>query len=137
MELWNHTSLSDLILWGLFGYSTYDLFLFSLVVLASAVALLGNVLFLLLIQANRHLHTPMYFFLSQLSIMDLLVMSTVVPTMAANLLSGHKSISWGACATQIFLVVMVTGAECFLFGVMAFDQYVAVCHPLWYPVLMN
>lgn len=64
MELWNHTSLSNLILWGLFGYSTYDLFLFSLVVLASAVALLGNVLFLLLIQANSHLHTPMYFFLS-------------------------------------------------------------------------
>ncbi|XP_022347686.1 olfactory receptor 2M5-like [Enhydra lutris kenyoni] len=133
MELWNHTSLSDLILLGLFGY----LFLFSLVILASAVALLGSILFLLLIQANRHLHIPRYFFLSQLSIMDLIVMSTVVPKMAANLLSGHKSISWGASATQIFLVVMVTGAECFLLAFMAYDRYVAVCHPLRYPVLMN
>ncbi|XP_026363370.1 olfactory receptor 2M3-like [Ursus arctos] len=137
MELWNHTSLSGFILLGLFGYSTYDLFLFSLVLLASAVALLGNSLFLLLIQANRHLHTPMYFFLSQLSIMDLIMMSSVVPKMAVNLLSGSKSISRGACATQIFLVVMVTGAECFLLAVMAYDRYAAVCHPLRYPVLMN
>ncbi|XP_008681981.2 olfactory receptor 2M3-like [Ursus maritimus] len=137
MELWNHTFLSDFILLGLFSYSTNDLFLFSLVLLASAVALLGKSLFLLLIQANRHLHTPMYFFLSQLSIMDLILMSTVVPKMAVNLLSGHKSISSGACATQIFLVVMVRGAECFLLAVMAYDRYAAVCHPLRYPVLMN
>ncbi|XP_004413554.1 PREDICTED: olfactory receptor 2M3-like [Odobenus rosmarus divergens] len=137
MQLWNHTSLSDFIFFGLFSYSTYDLFLFSLVLLAFAVVLLGNILFLLLIQANRHLHTPMYFFLSQLSIMDLIMMSTVVPKMVVNLLSGRKYISWGACATQIFLVVMVTGAECFLSAVMAYDRYVPVCHPLRYPLLIN
>ncbi|KAB0385412.1 hypothetical protein FD755_000368 [Muntiacus reevesi] len=137
MDIWNHTSLSDFILLGLFSYSPYNFFLFSLVLLASATALAGNILFLLLTQADRRLHTPMYFFLSQLSIMDLTIMGTVVPKMAANFLSGSKFISRGGCATQVFLVVMVGGAECFLLAVMAYDRYVAVCHPLQYPVLMN
>lgn len=137
MDIWNHTSLSDFILLGLFSYSPYEFFLFSLVLLASATALTGNIFFLLLIQADRRLHTPMYFFLSQLSIMDLTMMGTVVPKMAANFLLGSKFISWGGCATQVFLVVMVGGAECFLLAVMAYDRYVAVCHPLMYPVLMN
>lgn len=108
---------------------------FSLILLAFVAALVGNI-FLLLIQANRHLHTPMYFFLTQLSIMDLIMMNTVVPKMAANLL-GHKFICWGGCSTQVFLVVRVGGAECFLLAIMAYDRYVAVCHPLQYPVLMN
>ncbi|XP_068835592.1 olfactory receptor 2M4-like [Capricornis sumatraensis] len=137
MDIWNHTSLSDFILLGLFSYSPYDFFLFSLVLLASATALASNILFLLLTQADRRLHTPMYFFLSQLSIMDLTIMGAVVPKMAANFLSGSKFISRGGCATQIFLVVMVGGAECFLLAVMAYDRFVAVCHPLQYPVLMN
>nr|XP_020765755.1 olfactory receptor 2M3-like [Odocoileus virginianus texanus] len=137
MDIWNHTSLSDFILLGLFSYSPYNFFLFSLVLLASATALAGNILLLLLTQADRRLHTPMYFFLSQLSIMDLTIMGTVVPKMAANFLSGTKFISRGGCATQIFLVVMVGGAECFLLALMAYDRYVAVCHPLRYPVLMN
>ena len=137
MDIWNHTSLSDFVLLGLFSYSPYDFFLFSLVLLASATALASNILFLLLTQADRRLHTPMYFFLSQLSIMDLTIMGAVVPKMAANFLSGSKFISWGGCATQIFLVVMVGGAECFLLAVMAYDRYVAVCLPLQYPMLMN
>nr|XP_020010222.1 olfactory receptor 56-like [Castor canadensis] len=137
MELWNHTFLSNFILTGLFSYSPSDLFLFILVLLASVATLAGNILFLLLIHADRRLHTPMYFFLSQLSIMDLTLMCTVVPKMAANFLSGHKFISWGGCAAQIFLVVMVAGAECFLLAVMAYDRYMAVCYPLRYPVLMN
>ena len=137
MDVWNHTSLSDFILLGLFSYSPSDFFLFSLVLLASAASLTGNILFLLLIQADRRLHTPMYLFLSQVSIMDLTMMGTVVPKMAANFLSGNKFISRGGCATQVFLVVMVGSAECFLLALMAYDRYVAVCHPLRYPVLMN
>ncbi|KAB0385409.1 hypothetical protein FD755_000365 [Muntiacus reevesi] len=137
MDVWNHTSLSDFILLGLFSYSPSDFFLFSLVLLTSAASLTGNLLFLLIIQADRHLHTPMYFFLSQVSIMDLTMMGTVVPKMAANFLSGNKFISRGGCATQVFLVVMVGSAECFLLAVMAYDRYVAVCYPLRYPVLMN
>ncbi|KAM4826687.1 olfactory receptor 2M4-like [Thomomys bottae] len=136
-ELWNHTLLSNFILKGLFSHSPYDFFFFSLVLLASATALVGNILLLLLIQADRRLHTPMYFFLSQLSIMDLTVMCAVVPKMAVNFLSGRKSISLGGCGAQIFLVVTGGGAECFLLAVMAYDRYVAVCLPLRYAVLMN
>ncbi|XP_008844198.1 olfactory receptor 2M3-like [Nannospalax galili] len=136
-ELWNHTTPSGFILTGLFSHSPYDSFLFSLVLLAFAVALAGNILLLMLIQADRHLHTPMYFFLSHLSIMDLALTCTVVPKMAGNFLSGQKFISLGGCASQIFLVVMVGGAECLLLAVMAYDRYMAVCHPLRYPVLMN
>ncbi|XP_005340934.2 olfactory receptor 2M3 [Ictidomys tridecemlineatus] len=137
MELWNHTFLSSFILRGLLSHSSYDFFLFSLVLLAFAGALTGNILLLLLIQGDRRLHTPMYFFLSQLSIMDLTLVCAVVPKMAANFLSGHKFISWAGCAAQIFLVVMVGGAECFLLAVMAYDRYVAICHPLRYSVLMS
>nr|XP_006211989.1 olfactory receptor 56-like [Vicugna pacos] len=137
MDIWNHTSLSDFILLGLFSHSPSDFLLFSLVLLASAAALASNIFFLLLIQADKRLHTPMYFFLSQLSLMDLTMTGTVVPKMAANFLSGRRFISWGGCAAQVFLVVMVGGAECFLLAAMAYDRYVAVCHPLRYPVLMN
>ncbi|XP_055453182.1 olfactory receptor 2M3-like [Psammomys obesus] len=136
-ELWNHSSLSGFILAGLFSHSPYDSFFFSLVLLAFGTAVLGNTLLLMLIQADRRLHTPMYFFLSQLSIMDLTMTCTVVPKMAADFLSGRKLISLGGCASQIFLVVTVGGAECFLLAVMAYDRYMAVCHPLRYPVLMN
>ncbi|XP_006877462.1 PREDICTED: olfactory receptor 2M2-like [Chrysochloris asiatica] len=137
MELWNHTTVTNFILLGLFSHTPYGFFCFSLILLASMTALAGNILFLLLIQADVRLHIPMYFFLSQLSIMDLTMMCTVVPKMVANFLSGSKIISLGACGAQIFLVVMVGGAECFLLAVMAYDRYVAVCHPLRYPVLMN
>lgn len=136
-ELWNHTTLSGFILAGLFHHSPYDSFLFSLVLLAFTAALAGNILLLVLIQADRRLHSPMYFFLSHLSIMDLTLICTVVPKMADNFLSGQKFISVGGCAAQIFLVVLVVGAECFLLAVMAYDRYMAVCHPLRYPVLMN
>ncbi|XP_006898195.1 PREDICTED: olfactory receptor 2M2-like [Elephantulus edwardii] len=137
MEFWNHTTTTNFILLGLFSHTPYALFLFSLVLLASITALAGNILFLLIIQADVRLHIPMYFFLSQLSIMDLTMMCAVVPKMVTNFLSGSKLISREACGTQIFLVVMVGGAECFLLAVMAYDRYVAVCHPLRYPALMN
>ncbi|XP_075398855.1 olfactory receptor 2M2-like [Tenrec ecaudatus] len=137
MELWNHSAIPNFILSGLFSYTPHDFLLFSLILLASIAALAGNILFLLLIQADVRLHIPMYFFLGQLSVMDLTMICTVVPKMAANFLSGTKTISPGACGAQIFLVVMVGGAECFLLAVMAYDRYVAVCRPLRYPVLMN
>ncbi|XP_062067929.1 olfactory receptor 2V1-like [Lepus europaeus] len=137
MGLWNHTSLSDFILLGLFNGSPYDFFLFSLVLLVSFVALISNILLILTIHADRHLRTPMYFFLSLLSIMDLIIMGTVVPKMMINFLLDHQLISRGGCAAQIFLVVMVGGAECFLLAVMAYDRFVAICHPLRYPVLMK
>lgn len=90
-----------------------------------------------LIQVDSHLHTPMYFLLSQLSIMDTLSICTTVPKLLVDMVSEEKSISFKACGLQIFLYMTMIGSEFFFLGLMAYDRYVAVCNPLRYPVLMN
>uniref|UniRef100_A0A8C4KZB3 Olfactory receptor n=1 Tax=Equus asinus TaxID=9793 RepID=A0A8C4KZB3_EQUAS len=136
MENYNQTS-TDFILLGLFPPSRTGLFLFSLIVLIFLMALFGNLSTILLIFLDTHLHTPMYFLLSQLSLMDLNYISTVVPKMASDFLFGNKSISFIGCGVQSFLFLTLAIAECFLLAAMSYDRYVAVCHPLRYPVLMG
>lgn len=137
MEWENQTASSDFILMGIFSHTPTHIFLFSLVLGIFTVALLANTVMVLLIYLDRRLHTPMYFLLSQLSLMDLMLICTTVPKMARNYLSGRKSISVAGCETQIFLYVSLLGAECFLLAVMAYDRYAAICYPLQYPQLMN
>ncbi|XP_050014530.1 olfactory receptor 2V2-like [Alexandromys fortis] len=138
MVMWlNQSFTDDFILLGIFSHSPTDLLLFSVVMLVFTVALCGNVLLVLLIYTDSLLHTPMYFFLSQLSLMDLMLVCTTVPKMAANFLSGRKSISFVGCIIQIGLFVSLVGSEGLLLGLMAYDRYVAISHPLHYPVLMN
>uniref|UniRef100_A0A452RX46 Olfactory receptor n=1 Tax=Ursus americanus TaxID=9643 RepID=A0A452RX46_URSAM len=128
---------SDFILLGIFDHSSTHTFLFSLVLGIFTVAFMGNIAMILLIYLDTQLHTPMYFLLSQLSLMDLMLICTTVPRMAFNYLSGRKSISLAGCGAQIFFYVSLLGAECFLLAVMAYDRYVAICHPLRYTILMN
>ncbi|XP_073077730.1 olfactory receptor 2M3-like isoform X1 [Manis javanica] len=135
MSVWNFTS--NFILLGIFNYSPTHIFLFSLVLGIFSVAFMGNTAMILLIYLDTHLHTPMYFLLSQLSVMDLMLICTTVPKMAFNYLSGRKSISLASCGTQIFFYVSLLGAECFLLAAMAYDRYVAICHPLRYSTLMS
>ncbi|XP_020955486.1 olfactory receptor 2M3-like [Sus scrofa] len=137
MEWENQTASSDFILMGIFSHTPTHIFLFSLVLGIFTVALLANTVMVLLICLDRRLHTPMYFLLSQLSLMDLMLICTTVPKMARNYLSGRKSISVAGCETQIFFSVSLLGAECFLLAVMAYDRYAAICYPLQYPQLMN
>ncbi|XP_007538964.1 olfactory receptor 2AE1-like [Erinaceus europaeus] len=133
----NETSLADFILEGLFDDSLAHVFLFSLTMVVFLVGVSGNSLTILLICADPRLHTPMYFLLSQLSFMDLMFVSTTVPKMAANYLSGRKSISFVGCAIQHFLYLLLGSAECALLALMSYDRYVAICNPLRYTVLMN
>nr|XP_010951847.1 olfactory receptor 2M4 [Camelus bactrianus] len=133
----NQTFDFDFILLGIFDHSPTHIFLFSLVLGIFSVAFVGNTAMVLLIHLDTQLHTPMYFLLSQLSLMDLMLISTTVPKMAFNYLSGRKLISLAGCGTQIFFYVSLLGAECFLLAVMAYDRYVAICHPLRYTILMN
>ncbi|XP_069342601.1 olfactory receptor 2AE1 [Eulemur rufifrons] len=133
----NQTYLADFILEGLFDDSLTHLFLFSLTMMVFLIAVSGNSLTILLICADPRLHTPMYFLLSQLSLMDLMHVSTTIPKMATNYLSGKKSISFVGCAAQHFLYLSLGGAECLLLALMSYDRYVAICHPLHYTVLMN
>ncbi|XP_037362935.1 olfactory receptor 2AE1-like [Talpa occidentalis] len=133
----NKTSVVYFILEGLFDDSLTHVFLFSLTMLVFLVAVSGNALTILLICADPRLHKPMYFLLSQLSLMDLMHVSTTIPKMATNYLSGKKVISFVGCATQHFFYLSIGSAECLLLTLMSYDRYVAICHPLHYTILMN
>ncbi|KAI5140160.1 Olfactory Receptor 2M2 [Manis pentadactyla] len=133
----NQTFTSNFILLGILDYSPTHIFLFSLVLGIFSVAFMGNTAMILLIYLDTHLHSPMYFLLSQLSLTDLMLICTTVPKMAFNYLSGRKSISLAGCGAQIFIYVSLLGAECFLLAAMAYDCCVAICCPLQYSTLMS
>uniref|UniRef100_H0XKE9 Olfactory receptor n=1 Tax=Otolemur garnettii TaxID=30611 RepID=H0XKE9_OTOGA len=133
----NGSSTTDFILLGLFSDSQHPGLFVTIILLILGVATIGNCVLTLLIWSNACLHTPMYFLLSQLSLMDLMLISTTVPKMATDFFSGHRSISRIGCGVQIFLYLMLGVAECVLLTLMAFDRYLAICSPLRYPVLMT
>ncbi|XP_003405007.4 olfactory receptor 2L5 [Loxodonta africana] len=136
MENYNQTS-TDFILLGLFPPSKIGVFLFILIILIFIMALIGNLSMTLLIFLDTHLHTPMYFLLSQLSLVDLNNISTIVPKMASNFLFGIKSISFIGCGVQSFFFLTLAGAETLLLTSMAYDRYMAICFPLHYPIRMS
>ncbi|XP_004611675.1 olfactory receptor 2T27-like [Sorex araneus] len=128
---------TDFVLLGLFHHVQAPKVLFTLICLVFLVTLIGNVMMMVLIWLDSRLHTPMYFLLSQLSCMDLLYSSTFVPKMALDFLTRTNTISFLSCGVQLFLFMTLVGAECLLLAVMAYDRYVAICHPLHYSVLMR
>ncbi|XP_037673469.1 olfactory receptor 2T33-like [Choloepus didactylus] len=137
MENGNETTEMDFILLGLFNHTRTHLFVFTMVLMIFITSLMGNVLMIALIYADPRLHTPMYFLLSQLSLMDMMLISTIIPKMAANYMVNARSISPTGCGAQIFLFLTLGGGECFLLAAMSYDRYVAICHPLRHPILMN
>ncbi|XP_019288672.2 olfactory receptor 2L5-like [Panthera pardus] len=136
MENNNQTS-TDFFLLGLFPPSEIGLFSFIFIVLIFLMALFGNMSMIIVILLDIHLHTPMYFLLSQLSLMDLNYISTIVPKMASNYLFGNKSISFIGCGVQSFFFITLAGAEGLLLACMAYDRYVAICFPLHYVIHMR
>ncbi|XP_040830660.1 olfactory receptor 2AG2-like [Ochotona curzoniae] len=128
---------SEFILLGLFPHLQHADVLAGLIILTYALALGGNATLTVLILLDARLHTPMYFLLRHLSLVDLLFISTTVPRMAASFFSGHKRISHIACGTQTFFFLTLGGAECVLLMFMACDRYVAICHPLRYHTIMS
>ncbi|XP_008708088.1 olfactory receptor 2L8-like [Ursus americanus] len=136
MENNNQTS-TDFFLSGLFPPSRIGLFFFILIVLIFLMALFGNLSMIILILLDTHLHTPMYFLLSQLSLMDLNYISTIVPKMAFDYLFGNKTISFIGCGVQSFFFLTLAGGEGLLLASMAYDRYVAICSPLHYPIRMS
>ncbi|XP_072494466.1 olfactory receptor 2T29-like [Notamacropus eugenii] len=137
MRLENQTFGTDFILLGLFSQSKYSPFLYSLIFIIFIAALIENATLILLIQSDPHLHTPMYFFISQLSLMDMMYISVTVPKMLVDQIIGIHNISALSCGLQMFLYVTLMGAEFFLLAAMSYDRYMAICHPLRYPILMN
>ncbi|XP_014934315.3 olfactory receptor-like protein OLF3 [Acinonyx jubatus] len=131
------TWVREFILLGLSSDWKMQVFLFVLFLTMYLVTLVGNVLILLLIRLDSRLHNPMYFFLSILSFVDLCYSNSFAPQMLAHLLSARKSIPFYSCVLQLYISLALGGSEFFLLGAMAYDRYVAVCHPLHYTVIMH
>uniref|UniRef100_A0A8D0N2W1 Olfactory receptor n=1 Tax=Sus scrofa TaxID=9823 RepID=A0A8D0N2W1_PIG len=137
MEWENQTILVEFFLRGLSGYPRLELLFFVLISIMYVVILLGNGTLILISIVDSHLHTPMYFFLGNLSFLDICYTTTSIPSTLVSFLSERKTISFSGCAMQMFLGLAMGTTECVLLGMMAFDRYVAICNPLRYSVLMS
>ncbi|XP_038621190.1 olfactory receptor 8H1-like [Tachyglossus aculeatus] len=133
----NGTLVTHFILAGLTDSPDLQLILFIVFLFTYAITLAGNLGMIVLIRLNSQLHTPMYFFLSNLSFIDLSYSSVITPATMMNLLTAQKTISFFGCFTQMYFFVALAGAECFLLAVMAYDRYVAICIPLLYMVVVS
>ncbi|XP_007489276.1 olfactory receptor 7D2 [Monodelphis domestica] len=133
----NQTSISEFLLLGFSEKPEHQLPLFGLFLSMYLVTVGGNLLIMLTIGSDSHLHTPMYFFLSNLSLVDFCLVSTLVPKMLVNFLTHNKAISYADCLTQMYFFMVFTCTDNLLLGVMAYDRFVAICHPLSYVTIMS
>ncbi|XP_042545014.1 olfactory receptor 12-like [Dipodomys spectabilis] len=111
--------------------------LFAVFLALYLVTVLGNLTMIVLITLDARLHSPMYFFLKNLSFLDLCYSSAIAPNAIANFFSSSKAISFAGCATQFFFFSLLATTEAFLLAVMAYDRFMAICSPLQYPVAMG
>ncbi|XP_028372750.1 olfactory receptor 5B3-like [Phyllostomus discolor] len=133
----NITELTEFILLGLTNDPELQVPLLIMSTVIYLTTVIGNLGIMVLILLDSHLHIPMYFFLSNLSLVDLCYSSSVTPTVMAGFLVGHQVISYNACATQMFFFASFGTVENYLLAAMAYDRYVAVCKPLHYTTTMT
>ncbi|CAK7299274.1 Olfactory receptor 8S1 [Vulpes lagopus] len=137
MVLGNHSTITEFILLGLSADPHIQVLLFVLFLEIYLLTIMGNLMIMIVTMTDTHLHTPMYFFLSHLSFLDLCLTSVIVPKMLENLISHKKSVSVEGCLTQAFFVFSIAGTEVFVLSAMAYDCYTAICYPLLYGQLMS
>ncbi|XP_038179129.1 olfactory receptor 7D4-like [Arvicola amphibius] len=133
----NHTDVSQFLLLGLSGDPKFQPILFGIFLFMYLVTVLGNLLIILAVSSDSHLYTPMYFFLTNLSFVDICFTSTTIPKMLVNIQTKNRNISYIQCLTQVYFFMVFAGMDNFPLTVMAFDRFVAICHPLNYTVIMN
>ncbi|XP_012313616.2 olfactory receptor 1N2-like [Aotus nancymaae] len=137
MQKSNKSSVSEFLLLGLSEKPEEQPLLFGIFLGMYLVTVLGNLLIILAINFDSHLHTPMYFFLANLSFADACFSSTTVPKMLVNIQTQSQTIPYGGCLAQMHFFMMFGALDDFLLGVMAYDRYVAICKPLHYSALMS
>ncbi|XP_003413461.2 olfactory receptor 7G3-like [Loxodonta africana] len=137
MKSANHTAVSGFLLLGLSEDLEVQPLLFGLFLSMYLVTVLGNLLIILAVISDSHLHTPMYFFLSNLSFVNISFTSTTVPKMLVNIQTENRAISYTGCLTQVYFFLVFICMDNLLLTVMAYDRFVAICHPLYYTVIMN
>nr|XP_025854578.1 olfactory receptor 8G1-like [Vulpes vulpes] len=133
----NHSTVTDFILAGLTEKPELQLPLFFLFLGIYAVTVVGNLGMIMLIGLSAHLHTPMYYFLSSLSFIDLCHSTVVTPKMLMNFVTERNFISYEGCMTQLYFFLVFVISECHMLAAMAYDRYVAICNPLLYNVIMS
>ncbi|XP_063788375.1 olfactory receptor 5AR1-like [Pseudophryne corroboree] len=133
----NHTVVTEFVLLGLSNQTKTQIILFFVFLLVYMVILMGNISIIILILSDVCLHTPMYFFLGNLSFLDLCYSSSTVPRMLKDFMSVRKTIFYAECAAQMYISLSFGETECALLVVMAYDRYVAICYPLHYTTIMN
>ncbi|XP_067406874.1 olfactory receptor 6N1-like [Emydura macquarii macquarii] len=136
-ERGNQTSIMGFILLGFGNFHELQILLFLLFLVIYVVTMAGNTAIVVLVVADQHLHTPMYFFLGNLSCLEACYTSAILPQMLASLLSGDKSISFAGCLIQYDIFASLLSTECCLLSVMSYDRYLAICKPLHYAAHMN
>ncbi|XP_020851226.1 LOW QUALITY PROTEIN: olfactory receptor 13C8-like [Phascolarctos cinereus] len=137
MEGTNQTVVTEFVLLGLSDYPKLETIFFVLVLWMYLVILVVNGVLIIVAIYDSHLHTPMYFFLGNLSFLDICYATSTVPLTLDSFLTPRKAISFSSCAMQMFLSFATGATECVLLSMMAFDRYVAFCKPLRYPVIMS
>ncbi|XP_066465852.1 olfactory receptor 5J3-like [Tiliqua scincoides] len=133
----NNTQVTEFILTGLTDHTQLQIILFVLFLIVYVATLVGNLGMIVLIWCSPQLHTPMYFFLSSLSVLDISYSSSVTPKFLTDFFRKKKTISFAGCFTQLYFYAIGATTECFLLAVMAYDSYVAICNPLLYLVVMS
>nr|XP_014704107.2 olfactory receptor 8G1-like [Equus asinus] len=133
----NHSTVTEFILAGLTEQPELQLPLLLLFLGIYVVTVVGNLGMITLIGLTSHLHTPMYYFLSSLSFIDLCHSTVITPKMLMNFVTERNIISYPACMTQLYFFLVFVISECHMLAVMAYDRYVAICNPLLYNVTMS
>uniref|UniRef100_A0A8C8RVI2 Olfactory receptor n=1 Tax=Pelusios castaneus TaxID=367368 RepID=A0A8C8RVI2_9SAUR len=138
-ELGNQTSLTEFILLGFGNIPKFELhiLLFLLFLMIYIVTVAGNILIVALVITDQHLHTPMYFFLGNLSFLETCYISTILPRMLGSFLNGNTTISVTGCIAQFYFFGFLLTVECYLLSAMSYDRYLAICKPLNYAAIMD
>lgn len=137
MDQNNCTSLHGFVLLGFSDHPKLEMVLSGVVTIFYFITWVGNTAIILASLLDPHLHTPMYFFLRNLSFLDLCFTTSIVPQMLVNLWGPDKTISFQGCVTQLYVYMWLGSTECLLLGVMSYDRFTAICKPLHYFVIMN
>ncbi|KAM8944509.1 olfactory receptor 1A1 [Lycaon pictus] len=133
----NQSSTLEFILLGVTGQQDQEDFFFTLFLFIYPITLIGNLLIILAIRSDVRLHNPMYFFLANLSFVDILFSSVTIPKMLANHLLHSKAISFGGCLTQLYFMIALGNTDSYILAAMAYDRAVAISRPLHYTTIMS
>ncbi|XP_067388441.1 olfactory receptor 6P1-like [Emydura macquarii macquarii] len=136
-EQGNQTSITEFILLGFGTLPKLQILLFLLFLVIYIITMAGNILIMVLVVTDEHLHTPMYFFLGNLSCLETCYTSTILPRLLASLLTGERTITVSGCITQYYFFCSLAGTECLLLSVMSYDRYLAIVKPLHYAARMS